>query len=53
MSSVPVLQRRYAAQRGERSTTAALAVSRQHYLRNAAIVLGIVVLVVWTAFPFV
>ena len=32
---------------------AALPLSHQHYLRNAAIVLGVVVLVVWTAFPFI
>ena len=30
-----------------------MALSHQHYLRNAAIVLGVVVLVVWTAFPSV
>ncbi|HXE07747.1 MAG TPA: hypothetical protein VN612_07615, partial [Acidobacteriaceae bacterium] len=50
---MPTLHRLYVTQRGSRGTTAASPLSRQRYLRNAAIVLGLVVLVVWTAFPFV
>lgn len=53
MTSLPLAQRRYAAQRGERGAGAALAVSRRHYLRNAGIVVAAVILIVWTAFPFV
>ena len=53
MSSLPMLLRRYATQRAGHSTTAALPLTRQHYVRNAAIVVGAVLLIVWTAFPFV
>ena len=53
MTSLPLLQRRYAPQRGQRSTITALPLSRRHYLRNAAIVVAAVILIVWTVFPFV
>lgn len=53
MSTLPMLQRRYAAQRGEHSTTAMLTLSRRHHVRNAAVALAAIVLIVWTAFPFI
>jgi multiple sugar transport system permease protein len=53
MSSLPMLQRRYAPQRGAHTTTATLPLLPRHYVRNAAIVVAAVVLIVWTAFPFV
>jgi multiple sugar transport system permease protein len=53
MSSLPMLQRRYAPQLGQQHTTAALPLSRRHYLRNAAIALAALILIVWTAFPFI
>ena len=53
MSTLPILQRRYAPQLGQRSTPAALPLSRRHNMRNAAIALAALVLIVWTAFPFI
>jgi multiple sugar transport system permease protein len=53
MSTLPMLQRRYAPQLGQQTTATALPLSRRHYVRNAAVVVALVVLVVWTAFPFV
>jgi multiple sugar transport system permease protein len=53
MSSLPILQRRYTPQRGAHGTTATLPLLRRHYVRNAAVVVAALVLIVWTAFPFV
>lgn len=53
MSSLPMLQRRYAPQIGQQSTAAALRVPRRHHARNAAVALAALVLIVWTAFPFI
>lgn len=53
MSTLPMLQRRYAARQGELSATGGWSLSRRHYARNAAIALAAIVLIVWTAFPFV
>ena len=53
MSSSPMSQRRYAPQRAPHSTTATVPWLRRHHVRNAAVVVAAVVLIVWTAFPFV
>jgi multiple sugar transport system permease protein len=53
MTSLPLLQRGYAARRGARRAGAALPLSRRYHARNAAIAVAAVVLIVWTAFPFV
>jgi multiple sugar transport system permease protein len=52
MTALPLSQRRFASQQGERSTSAELRLSRRRYARNAAITLATIVLIVWTAFPF-
>ena len=52
MTTIPMLQRRY-VQHGAHNATTALALSRRRYVRNAAIAVAMVVLIVWTAFPFV
>jgi multiple sugar transport system permease protein len=53
MTSLPMLQRRYAPQSGERSTTTPLPLSLRQFLRKIAIVVAAVILIFWTAFPFV
>ena len=53
MSTLPILQRRYAPQLGQHSTATAQPLSRRHHVRNAAIAVAALVLIVWTAFPFV
>jgi multiple sugar transport system permease protein len=53
MTALPLPQHRYASRRRARSTGTALPVARRHYVRNAAVALAAVILVVRTAFPFV